>query len=117
MTAVQVEQAWGAPRAVNSDLRSDGRTDQWVYRREGSDAYVYLTGGRVTSVSTHTERKYVRPGWSKGRVLAGLGPPDRKQYAGGEAWIYLPAAKDVQTATTITFECDRAFDVKRDVVR
>jgi hypothetical protein len=49
------------------------------------------------------ERKFVRPGWSKGRVLAGLGPPDRKRYVGGEAWFYLPTAKDVQTATMITF--------------
>lgn len=146
MTAAQVEQAWGAPRAVNSDLRADGRTDQWVYRRDGGDAYVYLKGGRVTSVSTHTnatapppaismpamaptqdqvdaqvradkaaERKYVRPGWSKGRVLAGLGPPDRKQFVGGEAWIYLPTPNDRQTATTIMFEYDRVFDVRRDV--
>jgi hypothetical protein len=58
MAPAQVEQAWGRPKSVNTDIRSDGKHEQWVYARDGDDAYVYFLNGRVTSISTRsTTRK------------------------------------------------------------
>jgi len=144
-TADQVRQAWGDPKSINVDTNSRGRTDQWVYARDGVDSYVYLQNGHVTSVSTQAssvsvpptvaapfpqtqaeleaqeradkagERRFVRAHWSRGRVLDAIGPPERN-INNGESWIYMPTTKDIQTVTTVVFDGDYVFDVKRDVV-
>lgn len=54
MTPAQVETAWGKPRSINTRTDADGRTDQWVYRRDGGNAYVYFQQGRVSSISTNS---------------------------------------------------------------
>jgi hypothetical protein len=112
-TPAQVEQAWGRPSAINTDVRANGLREQWVYRRDGANVYVYLEKGRVTSISTRNraaaqaqqpmrqptkaerdaqeraakaaERKHVTVGMrlNQADVRARLGEPDRKQHGGG----------------------------------
>lgn len=145
MTAQQVERAWGKPRAINTDVRESGQREQWVYERDGGDAYVYLQNGRVTSFSTRTpglarptprppstkeieaaeraekavERKHVTQisRLSREAVRQRLGEPDKKDWAlGFEFWTYLPTARDQQTRTVIQFNSyGQIFDVERKV--
>jgi hypothetical protein len=61
MAPAQVEQAWGKPKSVNTDIRSDGKHEQWVFARDGEDAYVYLLNGRVTSISTRSTTRKLEP--------------------------------------------------------
>lgn len=51
MSAQQVRRAWGEPTAINTSLRSSGRSEQWIYRLGGARAdYVYLDSGIVSSI-------------------------------------------------------------------
>lgn len=54
MNKTQVELAWGRPKDVNTSTTSAGTTEQWVYRRDGADRYVYFRGGLVSSISSRT---------------------------------------------------------------
>jgi hypothetical protein len=49
MTPAMVRMSWGAPEHVNATTTGGGSREQWVY---GSGYYVYLEGGRVTSIQT-----------------------------------------------------------------
>lgn len=60
-TPLQVRTAWGQPTAINKDTYGDRVREQWVYRRDGGDAYVYFAGGAVTSVSTRSETASAPP--------------------------------------------------------
>ena len=54
-TPLQVEMAWGRPKARNIDTGTAGRTEQWVYDRQDGTAYVYFRGGLVSSVSVRSK--------------------------------------------------------------
>jgi hypothetical protein len=50
-TAKQVvESSWGKPTQVNTTTNKYGTREQWVYRGQGKNGYVYLENGIVTSV-------------------------------------------------------------------
>jgi hypothetical protein len=64
------------------------------------------------------ERKFVRPGMTEGEVVAKLGLPEvtsRGARASGARWTYLPAARDPDTITIITFANGVVADVERKV--
>lgn len=67
-TARQVELAWGRPTSVNVDTRPSGKTEQWVYRKGDSDAYVYIENGIVSSMSTHSRDGSAVPAIAAPRV-------------------------------------------------
>jgi hypothetical protein len=50
MSSDQVRIAWGAPTSINRSVRSNGISEQWVYRSgPGSAQYVYFDDGFVSS--------------------------------------------------------------------
>lgn len=44
----------GRPKAINTEVHASGARQQWVYERDGGDAYVYFENGRVKSFTQHT---------------------------------------------------------------
>jgi hypothetical protein len=65
------------------------------------------------------ERRHLRYGMSEGEVLAKVGAPDATSSKGNRSarWIYLPAARDPQTVTSLRFEDGKVVGVDRKVVR
>lgn len=61
-TPLQVEMAWGRPKAKNVDTGSSGRTEQWVYERPDGTTYVYFRSG------LSTRKAPVRPRASTSRL-------------------------------------------------
>jgi hypothetical protein len=111
-TPLQVEMAWGRPKAKSVDIGA-ARTEQWIYDRQDGTAYVYFRDGIVSSVSVRSEvphaasvdvpaatqatrgdpsgnnraakaaeRRFIRDGMSSGDVRERIGEPDSKSLAG-----------------------------------
>lgn len=70
------------------------------------------------------DRRFITTGMSEGEVLMKIGKPDsQSEDSGGGAkvsvrrWIYLPAAGDSQTITTIVMKDGKVERVDRQVAR
>jgi hypothetical protein len=71
-----------------------------------------------------SERKFIREGMTEAEVLLKIGKPDSESTdTGGGAkirvkrWIYMPAAGDTQTLTTVTLREGKVIKVERQVSR
>lgn len=53
MSADDVRRAWGDPTSVNTTTTASGTREQWVYRWGNTkQQYVYLVGGKVSSIQS-----------------------------------------------------------------
>ena len=87
-------------------------------------AALCLAMSTVVHAADAGDRRFITTGMSEGAVLMKIGRPDsQSEDTGGGAkeavkrWIYLPAAGDSQTITTIVMKQGRVESVERQVAR
>jgi hypothetical protein len=54
MTDQEVVRSWGRPDKTNKTISRDSRSEQWIYRRDGSgnDQFLYIENGFLRSIQS-----------------------------------------------------------------
>ena len=70
------------------------------------------------------DRKFIREGMSEGEVVMKIGKPDSETLDSGASaalvvkkWVYMPAAGDPQTVTTIVIRGGTVGEITRQIAR
>ena len=89
---------------------------------------VRTSRAKVRQVFNADERRFIRTGMHTAEVRRRIGPPDQIAHSSADStkrrnrdsrqqWIYLPAADDPQTTTTLTVKGGLVLHVERKVTR
>ncbi len=95
-----------------------------MYGPKMTFAALCLAMSTIALAADAGDRRFITTGMSEGEVLMKIGRPDSEsEDSGGGAkesikrWIYLPAAGDSQTITTIVVKKGRVESIERRIAR